>query len=84
MAVHNGGLIGKLLELGGADVSDDIIEQEETLPDEIFNDDRNADPPPEPSMKISRPLSKMRAIEAYLERKRLQEWLDDPLDDSAY
>ena len=81
MAVHNGGLIGKLLELGSDSDPDEHVENEEVLPDDIFDDDKGNNSTPDPLTKNSRPLSKMRAIEEYLEQKQLQQWLQDPLDD---
>ena len=83
MAVNNSGLISKLLEIGGDSNPDDLVENEELLPNDNFDDDKVNNSTPDPLTKNPRPLSKMRAIEEYLEQKQLQQWLRDPLDDSS-
>ncbi len=85
MVVRANGLISNAADLTESDSdSNDIVDVENLLPEDILDGDDLNDPSANTSHQADRPRSRRRELEAYLEQKRLEEWLYDPLDDTSH
>ncbi|KAF0190967.1 MAG: hypothetical protein FD165_2206 [Gammaproteobacteria bacterium] len=85
MVVRANGLISNAADLTESDlVTDDIVDVENLLPEDILDGNGANDTSATAPHPADCPRSRRRELEAYLEQKRLEEWLYDPLDDTSH
>lgn len=65
-------------------LSEEVVDVEKLLPDDAIGDALASELPGATSHRAARRRSHRRELEEYLEHKRLQEWLYDPLDDTSH
>lgn len=85
MAVRTNGLPGNAADLMESElVSEEIVDVEHLLPDDILESDEAVDLSAASANLSSYRRSRRRELDEYFEKKRLEEWLYDPLDDNPH